>query len=107
MLKFDDLNTQIEELYNEINSTNKVQNDVVKAELENKKQILDKELHLARLKVYEQKKLSSHSVLIKVSEFESRLMTLMKLARNSIMYLSLAIHIEEQNKFDIDTLMML
>ena len=104
--EIDDLNTQIEELYNEINSTNKVQNDVVKAELENKKQILDKELHLARLKVYEQKKLSSHSVLIKVSEFESRLMTLMKLARNSIMYLSLAIHIEEQNKLDIDTLMM-
>lgn len=49
-------------------------------------------------KLYEQKKLSTHSLLIKVSDFESRLMSLMKLTRNSIMYLSLAIQTEEQKK---------
>lgn len=49
-------------------------------------------------KLYEKKKLSSHSLLIPISQFEKRLMTLMKLSRNSIMYLSLALHFEEKKK---------
>lgn len=47
--------------------------------------------------LYEKKKLSSHSLLMPLSQFESRLMTLTKLARNSIIYLSLSIHFEEKN----------
>ncbi|QUG49702.1 hypothetical protein KDU73_17315 [Klebsiella michiganensis] len=37
--------------------------------------------------------MSTHSLLITISEFESRTLTLMKLARNSIIYLSLALHL--------------
>ncbi len=48
--------------------------------------------------INEQHRLSTHSLLITVSEFESRTLTLMKLARNSIIYLSLALHFEEQSK---------
>ncbi|UZE65333.1 LA2681 family HEPN domain-containing protein [Proteus mirabilis] len=47
---------------------------------------------------YEKKKLSSHSLLIPLGQFETRLMTLMKLARNSIIYLSLSIHFEERKR---------
>ena len=43
-------------------------------------------------------KLSSHSILIPIAQFESRLMTLTKLARNSIIYLSLSIHFEEKKR---------
>ncbi|XYQ96081.1 hypothetical protein ACTABX_05430 [Pseudomonas syringae] len=48
--------------------------------------------------IYEKEKLSTHSLLIPITQFESRLMTLIKLARNSIMYLSLAIHFEERKR---------
>ncbi|HGJ5903735.1 MAG TPA: LA2681 family HEPN domain-containing protein [Arsenophonus apicola] len=48
--------------------------------------------------IYEQKKCSSHSMMITENEFEMELMTLMKLVRNSIMYLALALHMEEKNK---------
>ncbi|MBK0095845.1 hypothetical protein IBT49_07640 [Erwinia sp. S63] len=46
----------------------------------------------------EKKKLSSHSLLIPISQFEKRLCELMRLARNSIMYLALAIHHEERKR---------
>ncbi|MBD0784286.1 hypothetical protein FX995_21680 [Pseudoalteromonas flavipulchra] len=97
---------QLQELYGEIALAKKSQNITLKAELETKKQILDEGLRQAQSKIYEQQKLSGHSVLVKESEFESRLMTLMKLARNSIMYLSLAIHVEEKNKPDNGEVMM-
>ncbi|WP_235201029.1 hypothetical protein [Photorhabdus aegyptia] len=45
-------------------------------------------------KIYEKEKLSSHSLLIPISQFESRIMQLIGLARNSIIYLSLAIHLK-------------
>ncbi|QFU25327.1 hypothetical protein FS418_14935 [Shewanella sp. YLB-09] len=97
---------QLQELYGKISSAKKTQNDALKAELETKKQSVYKYLERAKSKIDEQLKLSSHSVLIKESEFESRLMTLMKLARSSIMYLSLAIHVEEKNKPDKGVLMI-
>ena len=102
----DDYEEQLQELYGEIALAKKTRNITLKAELETKKQILDEGLRQAQSKIYEQQKLSGHSVLIKESEFESRLMTLMKLARNSIMYLSLAIHVEEKNKPDDGAVMM-
>ncbi|WP_255562285.1 LA2681 family HEPN domain-containing protein [Rahnella sp. PD12R] len=52
----------------------------------------------------EQRRLSTHSLLVTVSEFESRTLTLMKLARNSIMYLSLALHVEEKSNPEGDEL---
>lgn len=49
-------------------------------------------------KIYEKEKLSSHSLLIPISQFESRLIQLIGLARNSIIYLSLAIYFEERRR---------
>lgn len=54
----------------------------------------------------EKQKMSTHSILITVSEFESRTLTLMKIARNSIIYLALALHFEEQNKPKSDGFVM-
>lgn len=48
--------------------------------------------------VYEQRKLSSHSLLITETEFMNRLLALTKLARNSLLYLAHAIHYEESIK---------
>lgn len=104
--EIEDFEVQLQELYGEIASAKKARNDALKSELEDKKQLFYKELHRNRSKVKEQQKLSSHSLLIKESEFESRLMTLMKITRNSIMYLSLAIHAQEQNKPNNGALMM-
>lgn len=59
---------------------------------------LNKRLIDQELKIYEKEKLSSHSLLIPISQFESRLMQLIGLARNSIIYLSLAIHFEERKR---------
>lgn len=49
-------------------------------------------------KIYEKETLSSHSLLIPLSQFESRLIQLIGLARNSIIYLSLAIYFEERRR---------
>lgn len=100
IIEIDDIKVRIENLNDKIILAEK--DTTLKTELEANKILLDKELQEKQLELYEKEKLSSHSVLIGVSEFESRLMTLMKLARNSIMYLSLAIHFEERNKSDND-----
>lgn len=59
---------------------------------------LESNLEKLESDLYEKEKLSSHSLLIPLSQFESRLMTLIKLARNSIIYLSLSIHFEEKKR---------
>ncbi|MEF1230532.1 LA2681 family HEPN domain-containing protein, partial [Vibrio fortis] len=59
-----DFEAQLQELYGEIASAKKAQNKNLKAELETKKQLLDDGLCQAQSKIYEQQKLSSHSVLI-------------------------------------------
>ena len=61
---------------------------------------LESDLEKLESDLYEKKKLSSHSLLIPMSQFESRLMTLIKLARNSIIYLSLSIHFEEKKRLN-------
>lgn len=70
-----------------------------KSELEIKKKKLESLID-------EKHRMSTHSLLITISEFESRTLTLMKLARNSIIYLSLALHLEEQSKPRTDGLVM-
>lgn len=59
---------------------------------------LQSKLEDVKAKLYEKKKLSTHSLIIPISQFESRLLKLLELARNSIMYLSLAIHFEERKR---------
>lgn len=66
--------------------------------LEEKINNLNSRLIDIRSKIYEKEKLSSHSLLIPISQFESRLMQLIGLARNSIIYLSLAIYFEERRR---------
>lgn len=85
-------------LSKEIISAKKGKNQDLIIKLESEKKILDKSLTLAKEKEKEKEKLSSHSLIITMSEFESTLMVLMKLTRNSIMYLSLAIQKEEEDK---------
>lgn len=52
----------------------------------------------SRKKLNKKEKLSSHSVLVSITEFERRFKGLAKLCRNSLMYLSLAIEYEESQK---------
>ncbi|MCY7296744.1 LA2681 family HEPN domain-containing protein [Alteromonas sp. a30] len=81
-------------------------NCAMRSEMEAEMLDLESKLKDANEQIYEKKKLSTHSLLIPESEFKSRLMTLMKLARNSIMYLSMAIHLEEKGKPKNDALIM-
>lgn len=87
------------DLKNGINKNNVAGVNDTKSALEIKKKELESLID-------EQHRLSTHSLLITVSEFESRTLTLMKLARNSIIYLSLAIHLEEQSKPKTDGFVM-
>lgn len=96
--EIDNYKVQLQELNNELGTAKKAKDKALKADLEKKEQGLKENLHRVQSKLLEKNKLSSHSLLITVSDFESRLLRLMRLARNAIMYLSLAIHLEEQNK---------
>lgn len=95
-----DYKVKIQELRDKISAAEISKNEGNRVDFDKNKKELQEKLNRSEAKLYEKKKLSSHSVLITESEFESRLMTLMRLARNSIMYLSLAIHLEEENKPD-------
>lgn len=67
-------------------------------EAEAEKSSLESRVDVLQKKLNEKEKLSSHSVLVSITEFERRLKGLAKLCRNSLMYLSLAIEYEESQK---------
>ncbi|WP_223111483.1 LA2681 family HEPN domain-containing protein [Billgrantia pellis] len=67
-------------------------------EAETEKSSLESQVDVLQKKLHEKEKLSSHSVLVSITEFERRLKGLAKLCRNSLMYLSLAIEFEESQK---------
>lgn len=98
--KKENLKKRLDEVINEISELNNRKNfsthklDILKKE----KQKIEDKLNIIEKLIYEQKKCSSHSMMITENEFEMKLMTLMKLVRNSIMYLALALHMEEKNK---------
>jgi len=87
------------EIKNTKDSTQLEKLNELKSSLQLKKDKLDELID-------EQVRMSSHSMLITVSEIESRTFTLMKLARNSIIYLSLALHVEEKNRPEPDGFIM-
>ena len=58
------------------------------------------------MKINEKAKRAKHSLMICETDFESRLTLLMKLVRRSIIYLSLAIHWEQQKSKDNDTVLI-
>jgi len=104
--EINDNEAQIKKLVDEISLAERKKNIALKEALEAEKLSFDEKLQQDKSQLRVQEKLSTHSVLIKVSDFESRLMTLMKLARNSIMYLSLAIHFEQKNELDDDDIII-
>ncbi|MDH2420593.1 LA2681 family HEPN domain-containing protein [Cobetia amphilecti] len=66
--------------------------------LKEKKEELTERIKYREEIVNEKKKLSTQSLLVSVSDFESRLMKLATLCRNSLMYLAYAIYFEERKK---------
>lgn len=92
------LQCEIEEIFPKIREA-KQSGDVAKREeAEAEKLALESQQSVLQGKLYEKEKLSSHSVLVTITEFERRLKGLAKLCRNSLMYLSLAIEYEESQK---------
>jgi hypothetical protein len=96
--EIENIRIEIESICKEQQQTGKDCNSTLMEQFEAQKIQLMSKLSALELKIHEKEKLSSHTLLIPMSQFESRLMTLMKLARNSIMYLSLALHFEEQKR---------
>ncbi|EKT4487949.1 hypothetical protein I6M43_20820 [Shewanella algae] len=89
---------QLKEVYNAQKQAKKDGSGSLLKQLEEQKNSLNSEVSNLESKIHEKEKLSSHTLLIPISQFESRLITLIKLARNSIMYLSLALHFEEKKR---------
>lgn len=81
-----------------IEQAQKENDDYLSQQLEAKASKINSRLEDLTSKIHEKEKLSSHSLLVPISQFESRLMDLIGLARNSIIYLSLAIHFEERRR---------
>ncbi|GIC05293.1 hypothetical protein VCSRO191_2082 [Vibrio cholerae] len=59
---------------------------------------LNKDLTKTDSAISDKEKRSNHSLLITDKKFEERLLDLMKLVRSSIIYLSLAINLDEKRK---------
>ena len=98
-------NSDYSKLESELDKTNQTISNARKAknkDLEQKHRDRQEELkvQLTSMKSqrYEKEKLSSHTLHITADEFETRLFTLIKLVRNSIMYLSLAINLDSEMK---------
>lgn len=96
----------LKKLHHEIKEMKNRKNSNIVATMTDKKSALEIKMKELESLIDEQHRLSTHSLLITVCEFESRTLTLMKLARNSIIYLSLALHLEEQGKPISDGLVM-
>ncbi|HHA1915501.1 TPA: LA2681 family HEPN domain-containing protein [Enterobacter asburiae] len=104
----DEFNKQQELVHTLLNEINKIGLQLKQAKKDNNTELLKQfqnqieklntKLEKVKSNIDEKEKLSSHSLLIPISQFESRLMQLIGLARNSIMYLSLAIHFEERKR---------
>ncbi|MGG7522249.1 LA2681 family HEPN domain-containing protein [bacterium BS0013] len=92
------LPNEIDKIGLQLRKAKKDNNAELLDQLQKKVEKLNTQLDKVKSNIDEKEKLSSHSLLIPISQFESRLMQLTRLARNSIMYLSLAIHFEERKR---------
>lgn len=101
-----DLENNIKVLTAEIIVIVKLENNALKELLQSKMRKLKDDLLSKKSKIYEKNKISSHSLTITESDFKEKLITLIELVRNSIMYMSLAIHLEERNKPKDDRLLI-
>ena len=95
---YSELETKLDETNQKIANARRSKNK----DLEQKNRAMQKKLEdeLAGLNSqrYEKQKLSSHTLHITVDDLEVRLFSLIKLVRNSIMYLSLAINLDSEMK---------
>lgn len=89
---------EIREIELKIKKTNEDHDPHLSKQLKEKINKLNTKHSDLKAKIHEKEKLSSHCLLVPISQFESRIMQLIGLARNSIMYLSLAIHFEERKR---------
>lgn len=92
------LSNEIRELELKLKQAINKNNPLVAKQLQKQIDNLNSTLTYLKSSIHEKEKLSSHSLLIPISQFESRFMQLIKLARNSIIYLSLAIYLEERRR---------
>jgi hypothetical protein len=93
-----ELQNQLKEVYSAKKKAKKDGSNFLMTQFEEQENTLNSKVSILESKIREKEMLSSHTLLIPISQFESRLMTLIKLARNSIMYLSLALHFEEKTR---------
>lgn len=92
------LSDEITDVALKIKQAKKERNAILAQQFQEEIDTLNLKLDKLNSQIYEKKKLSSHSLLIPISQFESRLMKLTGLVRNSIIYLSLAMHFEERKR---------
>lgn len=92
------LEDKIKELCSKIREAKQSGDFSKKDQAELEKLTLGSQVDVLQKKLYEKEKLSSHSLLVSITEFERRLKGLAKLCRNSLMYLSFAIEYEERQK---------
>lgn len=95
-----ELQNQLKEVYSAKKKAKKDSSNSLMTQFEEQENTLNSKVSILESKIREKEMLSSQTLLIPISQFESRLMTLIKLARNSIMYLSLALHFEEKKRPD-------
>ncbi|WP_217536850.1 LA2681 family HEPN domain-containing protein [Vibrio metschnikovii] len=67
-------------------------------ELIGKQELLEKKIKHIENQLYEKKKRSKHTLIMIDEDFNTQLMTLAELVRNSIIYLSFSIELDEQTK---------
>jgi hypothetical protein len=96
--KLHELMEELEKVGKAIGNSRKEKNDVALKSFQEQREILIKECSEIKEQKYEKQKLSTHTLHISIDEFELRLFTLIKLVRNSIMYLSLAINLDSKFK---------
>ncbi|MEZ8036717.1 LA2681 family HEPN domain-containing protein, partial [Vibrio crassostreae] len=95
---YSELESGLGEITLKISKARKAKDKVLEQKYRGRQGELERELAGLDAQRYEKQKLSSHTLHITVEELEARLFTLIKLVRNSIMYLSLSINLDSEMK---------
>jgi hypothetical protein len=96
--EYSKLDSELGAINQKISDARKVKDRKLEQKLLERRLLVDEEFFKLDSQKYEKQKLSTHTLHITIDEFESRLHTLIKLVRNSIMYLSLAINLDSEMK---------
>lgn len=93
-----ELERKLSETNQQISKARKAKDKALEQNYKDRQEELEDELARLNSQRYEKQKLSSHTLHITLDELEVRLFTLIKLVRNSIMYLSLAVNLDSAMK---------